>query len=230
DLQPERLLLTLDDFAFTFGDVTWHLAENDPAVLYADALVVPQIRLEGTPDGDPLSQRLVLEGTLSNAPTDTFHVNVGNIALRQLTSLYPLQYPLDGRMNAELSLTNLQRPAIAGTVTVDTLSLNHHDLGQLTIASRFLPGAPDVALRAVLQPSAVESSGLKRQENHLVLAGTLRLPSRATDDGGNLDLSLQIGRADPFFLELIFPTVLADVRGTVTGDATIQGSLYDPVF
>ncbi len=230
DFLDHKKTLTLNEFAFTFGDAQWQILSQTAADLYSDALVVPQIALASDATENLPAQSLNIQGTFSNVRTDTLHLSLSDVALRQLSSVLPFRYSVDGRLNADVAFTNFAAPALAGSVTVDTLSLDQYSLGQLSLTSSFIPGAPDVALSASLQPAPTPSTDKQAKENRLTLEGTLRLPSASASDAGDLNLSLGIERADPFFFELIYPSVLAEATGAISGDVTISGPSNDPVL
>jgi hypothetical protein len=62
--------------------------------------------------------------------------------------------------------------------------------------------------------------------------GRVRLPGLAADSAATdqLDLTVNVDRADLFFFEYIFEETLTDVRGYTTGTIQIGGRFRDPIF
>lgn len=235
DLFADRSRVTLQDLHFAIGDYVWHHPEDEAIDLFADAVVIPGLLFESAPADSAAAQRVRLYGALSSAARDTFFVEVEEIGLPQLSHFFSLKPSLGGRLNGRLALTGSVQREVTGALRVDSLVLDDRLVGHLDASSRYLPGTPDVALDVALHPIAVDdtmraapSSGLRKTENALRLAGTFRLP-RGGDDPGVLDLSLNVQRADAFFFEYIISEV-DRVEGAFAGQGTLRGTFAYPLF
>ena len=73
---------------------------------------------------------------------------------------------------------------------------------------------------------------LEFEPNHLDVAGTFQLPRRTgpAEQPGALDLQLNVGRLDTFFLEYIFDKLIASAEGYLHGSSSIMGTFNRPVF
>ncbi len=236
DLLPDRTRLTLLDVYLALGDYVWTNPEDQPLDLFAGATVVPGLLLESQAADGGAPQRVRLRGVLSKAPQDTFFVEVENIGLRQLSAFLGMRRSVGGRMDGRLALRHAARLELTGAVAVEALALDDNVLGHVEATSRYVPGSPDVALDLRLAPMDPTQAppGETWKENRLHVSGAFRLPRDATpqavEDPGTLDLTLDVGRADAFFFEYLFPRLVADVSGGLAGTGAIRGTFKKPRF
>ncbi len=245
-LRPDRVRLTVEDAYLAAGDYVWTNLDAHPVDLYAGAVHLPGLRLVS--EGGEQLQELRLHGTFSAAPTDTVFVEARALRLRSLSDLLGLERPVGGRLDGRVALTGgLQHPELTGRVTARRLSFDGRLLGRLEASSRYVPGAPEVALSASLHPALRPADGADGADgdssaaagnNRLRLRGTFRLPglrdapSSSENPGaaGALDLTYRIDRADLFFLEYLFEDTIGQAGGHLAGRGTLRGTFYDPVF
>jgi translocation and assembly module TamB len=245
DLLPDRNRLTLFNVRVSTGSYEWTNTEDYPIDLYSDAVVIPGLTLESRALGSELVQKIHFHGTLSALPGHTLYADVDNVSLRQLTGLLRMKEPLGGLARGQLALSgSINQPELTGSLEVPVLAYANDIVGRLELNSRFVPGSPDVALDVTLEPvpSADEAARLlvnseaingnaRALNNALHLGGTFRLPEFRGEsaDPGSLDLTLDVSRADLFFLEHIFPDILDGVTGYVQGNGTVKGTFRRPL-
>ncbi len=245
EVLPDRTRLVVRDVHLEAGSYVWETPEAQPVDLFADAVRIPGLQLVGRSGGkaEP-PQRLRIAGTLSSAPGDTLRAEVDGLLLRPASDFFNLKRPLGGRLNGRLLLTGgLRQPELTGGLAVSRLAFDDRLLGNLSVESRYVPGASEVALDARLRPSPPDTSAriaeipLRSEESRLRLRGTFRLPTlgdlaagRPPADPGALDLSLDARRADLFFFEYIFQDQIENVEGYLTGEGTVQGTFRLPLF
>ncbi|HET6568100.1 MAG TPA: translocation/assembly module TamB domain-containing protein [Rhodothermales bacterium] len=246
DLLPDRNRLTLFNLRLAVGGYEWRNTEDYPIDLYANAVAIPGLTLESRTSDAGRPQRIHVEGTLSRDPGRALTAEVENISLHKLSTALHLEHPLSGLLNGQLALTGgLARPALAGRIEVPVFVFDGRVLGQLNVTSRYIPGKPDVALDALVQPvdslvpaiamQPEELSGgnkLVSKENAVHVSGTVRLPQfekASMTDPGSLDLDVELSRLDLFFFEDLFPDLLANVNGYATGKGGITGTFTKPV-
>lgn len=239
DLLSDRNRLTVRDAFLGMNNNFWTSGRNQVIDLFEDAVVVRDLTLVSNVIGETGSQVLRAHGVISETPGDTLFVEADRIRLRGLSDFVSTRYPLGGRLDARIALAGgLFAPELTGRVHVDALSLGDRFLGELEVESHYVTGTPDIALEAVLRPLpetvTATMPDLSPEENHLRIGGTFRLPrfDRESDRiyGSELDLTLSAERADLFFFEFIFPTILTDVTGYATGEGTIRGEFTNPIF
>ena len=236
DVLPDRNRLSLEHLQFMIRNQVWENTAESIVDLYGDAVVVNGIRIARRLDEESSIQHVLVEGTLSRAPADTLFLELRDLSVAQISEMAGIRRPIGGTLNGRVAFTGMNRkPEITGELDVAPLSFDNRILGRLSIASRYIPGSPDIGLHARLQPLTETERGgilpgLKIQNSRLAVEGTFRLPGYGTEDGGALDLEVNIGRAEAFFFEYIFREVIADVQGYLTGSGSIRGDFSRPLF
>ncbi len=244
DLLPSSNRLTLVDFRLKTGDYVWTNPAPYPIDLFSDAVLIPDLALVSSGQDSSDIQRIHIHGAFSQAPEDTLFADVDNISLLQLSTSAGLNPRLGGLLHAELSLTGGARhPELTGYVDVPVLAYDNRLLGRFSASSRYVPGSPDVALEVSLD-SLPAGSELRfvpdsaipalAEENKLAIDGVFRLPRLNTNtqtmEPGELDLNLRAVRADAFFFEYLFPTIVDRVSGYLSGTGSIRGTFGEPLF
>lgn len=237
NLLPDRNRLTLEDFSLALGDYVWKNPADEPVDLYADAIVIPRLRFESASSTSRWHQQIQLSGRISSAPTDTIQVHFSDIGLRQLSGFFNLKRPLSGRMNGRLAFTGAEQPELTGALSVDAFAFDNRVLGSLRLSSRYLPGTPNIGLDLRLAPlenvpadyPTLPDRSWIVEHNSLRLVGQFRLPA-GQNDAGSLDLKLDAERADAFFFEYLFPTVVSNVEGGIGIDGRVGGTFRKPHF
>ncbi|WP_456428426.1 translocation/assembly module TamB domain-containing protein [Rhodocaloribacter sp.] len=242
DLLPDRNRLTLDTLFVAAGDYTWTNPQPDTVYVFSDAVATPRLRIESRGPTPETTQRIEVHGALSEVPADTVFIEAETFALRQLTDFVALNPRFGGLFNGRIALSGgLRRPRLTGNLTVDAFTLDEHILGDLHVASRFVPGRPDVELELELAPTRFPDTTFvfgtaipaTVTENRLHLGGLFRLPRFSPEgdvrDPGAWNLHLDVARADLFFFEKIIGA-LDDVEGFVAGSGSIGGAFAHPVF
>ena len=236
DLLPDRHRLTVQDVDLTVGGYAWKHPQHEVIDLFTDAVVFPGVLLESQPADSGATQRIRVRGALSSAPQDTLFVDLEAIGLEQLSDFLAGKRSFGGRLNGQLALTGEDQRELTGSLAIDALALDDRLMGHLEVSSRYIPGAPDVAFDLAILPIDPDdpllptmSPAFRITENHLSLAGTLRLPQPGNDDPGALDLKLDVQRADAFFFEYIIKEI-TNIEGAFAGTGAIRGSFDYPLF
>jgi len=248
DLLPDRNELTLYDVYLKTEGYAWSSSQPSTIDAYADALVVPSLRLTGRHPADDRTQELRVRGRFSSSPQDTVVVDLRNVLLDPFSELANLRRPIGGTASGSIALAGgWAAPRATSDLVVDWLSFDRRLLGQLDLGTRYTLGSPDVLLDASLQsmplgadslaPAYLPNRPRRAEANRISLSGRMRLPgaeppvmapARPLDDP--LDLDLTVDRADLFFFEYIFRDLVENVSGHVTGRAQIRGSWRRPLF
>ncbi len=224
DLLDRFNRLTLQEFYWQVRDYRWQLTQPARIDLYADAAVLHSLLLRNRPAADTIAGEIELEGMLSAQVTDTTYVTLRSIALEELTRALGRARRLSGQLEGRLSLVSaFGTPQLAGFLHVNRLRYDRHSLGTLRLVSHYVPGSPQIALDARLDPDTTIGAA-----NRLHLFGTVLLPS--SDDAGQLDLRLETTHADAFFFTYIFPDLIANVQGYFAGRGRITGTFRRPIF
>lgn len=232
-------LLRFSDFRMDTGDGAWLLDDTASFGLFGDATTLDRLRIAFQRNDLPTGQSVVAGGTFSASESDSLTVAFSELELRPLSEFMQWKRTLGGLFNADLVVRGgYRQPRITGSVSVDTLSMDHYILGNATLTSNYVASRPEVAVdlrldpiapndRAVLFGTQMPASVL---QNQLQVAGDVRFPGRGSEEDGRLNLEATIDQADVFWLEYIFPEVLGSVSGYLSGDGRITGSFAYPVF
>jgi hypothetical protein len=245
-IQDNRAQLTIRNLSVGTGPHTWTSTSGGAVSIYADAITFDSINVDAQRPLADGTQRIGLHGTLSAAETDTLYAEMSDVLLHPIAQLAGLSRPLGGRLNGEVALAGgWSQPQAEGAFEVHRLSLDRRILGTLQVQSRFAPNAPDLLLNASLAPPAPSLDSLSGpdlvprgartlEENRLQLRGRVRLPgvngATASPETDQLDLNVNVDRADLFFFKYIFDENLAKARGYTAGTIHIGGRFRRPIF
>ena len=244
DLRDTRNRFQIDELTVGTAEGTWRLQQPGTMYVYGNALRFDSLNVENPQGGTARPQRIQVHGTFSSQPTDTLSVNTQRVSLYSLSQLAGLGNPIGGRLDGALAVTGgWSQPQVQSNFQVHQLSFDRRVLGTLHLRTEFAPDRPDLAVQAQLEPAAeseldpaaLPPGGARAIEpSRLTLAGRVRLPglTEPPDDSprDQLDVSVEVERADLFFFEYIFDEQIAQVRGSTAGSIHVGGSFRNPVF
>jgi hypothetical protein len=246
DLRHSRNQFRIQELTVGTAEGTWRLDAPSTLSVYSDALRFDSLRVQNPAPSTPGPQQIRINGTFSDRPADTLLVNTERVSLYSLSQLVGVGPAVGGQLDGALALTGgWSRPQVRSNFQVHQLSFDRRVLGTLDFQSAFSPGRPDLAVEAELSPAppsadSLPSTGLPPggarsvEPSRLSLSGRIRLPGLTdptdTFSTDELDLNVQVDRADLFFFEYIFDANVARVRGATAGSIHVGGSFRDPVF
>ena len=244
-LRSGQVDLTIRDLYVGAGQHAWLSTSTSSVSLHANAVVFDSVALESQRPLTASTQRIRLQGTLSPAASDTLYAKMSDVLLYPIMQLTGLSRPLGGRLTGNVAIAGgLSQPQVRGAFDVHRLSFDRRVLGTLQVQSRLAPNSSDLLLDAALAPTAPSLDSLAGpslvprgpqtlEENRLQLNGRVRLPgwsaSRPPDDD-QLDVNVNVDRADLFFFKYIFDENLAKARGYTAGTIHIGGRFRRPIF
>ena len=235
----DRNQLRWSDLEIDTGDGSWLLEKPATIGLYGDALTLDDLRIYYLRDGEQTGQSVSAAGIFSGSAADSLQVGFEDLELLPLSNFLEWRRSLGGLVNANLILAGgYEQPRISGALSVDTLSLDYHILGNARLQSSYVASRPDLAVDLQLDPISPDpravlfgtASPASVRQNQLSVGGTLRLPGSRTDRDGSLDLEAVVDQADVFWLTYLFPEVVGSVGGYLSGEGRITGSFAYPVF
>ena len=245
EIQEDRNRLRFEELFLSIGNSSWTTYEPAEIDIIENTILIPGLELQSRSLEANILQSVHLSGVLSQNPSDTVSLDINNIAIRPVSQFLGMGKPLGGLINGQLAFTTTEnQPEMTGSIQVDRFSLDNRVLGDISIASRYIPREPNVGLNIALTPIAsfnqeqlLPDAAIPAiyENNELSINGTFRLPKLNQSrtgflDAGALDLDLNLYRADLFFFEYIFPNFLGRADGYLTGGGKIVGNFDFPVF
>lgn len=231
--------LRITDVLVDTGNGAWSIEQPATFGLYGNATTLDGLDIVFRRDGRATGQSAFAGGVLSSSPSDSLLVAFSDLELRPLSEFMEWRRTLGGLLNAEMVIQGgYRQPRVAGQVLVDTLSLDHNILGNVSISSDYVAARPEVAVQLNLDPIAPDNRAVlhgtrlpaRIVQNELEIAGDVRLPGRSGEQDGMLNLDAQIDQADVFWLKYLFTEALGDVSGFLSGEGRITGTFAYPVF
>lgn len=246
DLRQSRNQFRIQELTVGTAEGTWRQESPGTLSVYSDAIHVDSLRVQNPSTSLPGPQQIRIDGTFSARPADTLLVRTQQVSLYSLSQLDGVRPSVGGKLNGALAFTGgWSQPQVRSNFQVRQLSYDRRVLGTLAFQSELSPDRPDLAVTAELSPApsspdSLSSVGLPPggvrtiEPSRLSLSGRIRLPGLTsppdTSDTDELDLDVQVERADLFFFEYIFDDNIAQVRGATAGSLHVGGSFRDPVF
>ncbi|MFP4228652.1 MAG: translocation/assembly module TamB domain-containing protein [Salinivenus sp.] len=246
DLQQSRNRFEIKDFTVGTEEGTWRLQRPGTLSVYSDALQLDSLRIQNDDAAVPTRQRIDIQGTFSSRAADTLHVNANRVSLFSFSELFDVRPAVGGQVNGDMDITGgWNQPQVQSDLRVHQLSLDRRILGTLHFQSEFTSGRPDLGVDATLSPATLPADSLSSpgappggiraiEPSQLSLSGRVRLPGPFDSDRRSgqdqLDVDVDVARADLFFFEYIFDEKVSQVRGFAAGSIHVGGSFRDPVF
>lgn len=161
------------------------------------------------------NQEICFFGDIKGADYKDLHLNLTNVDLNQITPTDP-NFVFNGNLDANISYK--QKNAvyeIPASVQIDNLNINKIDLGNLNF---------DIIGDENLKKFSVNSTLKNKNEETLVLNGKIEI----IDDNTFLNVDLNLNRFNLGILGPIGGTVISNIRGFASGNASINGNLKKP--
>lgn len=231
------------------GQHAWVTNAPGSVSLYSDAMVVDSLEMVSSRPLAETTQQIELQGAISEVASDTLYAEMTDVLLYPLAQLASLPQSLGGRLNGQVAMTGgWTQPQVRSSFDVHRLSFDRRVLGNLRGRTRLSPNTPDLQLTARLQPGPSSRDRLEGpplvpkgpetiEENELQVDGRIRLPGFTNERNGpaasqpdQLDLTVDVQRADLFFFKYIFDEQLARARGYTAGTIDVGGHFRHPIF
>lgn len=238
DLHDTYNRIRLEELHLHAGPSEWFLKTPATIDFFADATRVEGLEVALRDTEGLTEQSFAAAGTFSAYPEDVVRLTARELLVTDLSDYLDIGKRIGGRLNVSVDLAGgYTQPRASGQVRLDNASLEHHIVGNVIIESDFESDSPDLdfSLRIVpIESDSVYISGRNELgdvvENDLSLSGLVRLPGRADQGEGRLDLDADLEHVNLFFLEYIFNRAVANVDGFLVGDGRITGSIFQPVI
>ncbi|MFH2094524.1 MAG: translocation/assembly module TamB domain-containing protein [Bacteroidota bacterium] len=201
DITFNPSMIVIDNQPWYINDCSFRI---DSSMIYVDRLTFNNEQ-----------QYFFANGIISENPADTLRVIFNDIKLSNLNNLIrKYGVSLDGIFSGEAKLNNLYANATAITnLYVDSLSVNDHPLGRMTLVSAWDNMDKKISIDASTQRGSLKT---------LVLNGGYYVNEDRMDMKLSLD-KLRMNILDPFL-----EGTISKVRGIASGEAFITGKPDDP--
>jgi hypothetical protein len=213
--KDNKSVVGLKKSEINFKNYLWYLNENDTRdnkVVFNKKLTDFAIDKISMSHND---QRMELSGILRGKDYKDIHLTFDDVQLEKVTpSLDSLRF--GGRINGEVSLKqNKSEFEPASSLTIDSLSLNKYQLGNLDL---------NVTGDEQLRKFNVNTTLARDGDETFFTTGTVEIVNKQT----TLDLDAGFTNFDISPLAVFLKSVFPEIRGLASGRARIVGNVKDP--
>lgn len=193
-----------------------------------------------------LQERFIIDGTFSENPEDSVSYLMSGLQLERISGLIDGKVNFSGMLDGTFSTRSLRSdPSFSGDLSVQELRLNNNLAGDLQFTSRFDPDARQFDTRLQLSTDQEEyEEYLDRPDTggqDIIIEGIVRTLGsiEAAEEEGTppplVDLDIEVGNVDLWFLPLILENIFTDAGGQGSGNGHFEvladGSIrYDSEF
>ncbi|WP_330443602.1 translocation/assembly module TamB domain-containing protein [Flavobacterium sp. C4GT6] len=213
--EENKSVVGLKKSEVNFKEYMWYLNEDDTR---DNKLVFNKKLTDFTIDKIALShknQKVELAGVLKDSTYKDLRLSFKDVDLHKVTpSIDSLDF--GGKLNGQVSFKqNKKIYEPSAKINIDTLSLNKHKLGDLSL---------DVVGNESLRQFKVNTSIVKDYKETFFTVGTLDVVEGQTQ----MDLDATFSDFDLEPLEIFLKSIFPDIRGQASGRATIAGPAKEP--
>ncbi|HLW50607.1 MAG TPA: translocation/assembly module TamB domain-containing protein [Sphingobacteriaceae bacterium] len=159
-------------------------------------------------------QRIEVDGYISNQTEDKLNLTFDSFDLSSIAPFLPkFNFTINGRLQGMAGISSiLQKPYATADLHFDQLSLDQTMIGNLVANADFDQDRNRINIALSLD---------KDRQQRLFVGGVYHL----NQDENNLDLLARFDQTDLDVLQVILKDLITDVKGSLTGQATITGTL-----
>lgn len=205
--------IDMGNTSVTVNDKKWGISPSSTAVMSDYNVTFSKFDLHSS-DGE----RIIVNGNLPLMSKDTLSVNISNLDISDfniITQDRDLRF--DGDIDGDIVVSGLYDiPSLTTDMTVDSLSVNEHLIGNVVFSSMLNIADTSVVLNADVERNAVKSLSLKGS----YYAGRMN----------DLDFALDFDKFDVSFVNPFTRGVVSRMNGDLSGRLTLGGSLEKPVL
>lgn len=229
------------------GQHSWAALDGGTVTAFARGLRIDSLNLESSRPLATSTQQIHLDGVLSSSASDSLRVEMTDVLLYPMAQLASSPHPVGGRVDGDISVSGgWSEPQVRSDFSVHRFSVDRRVLGTIDVQTRLAQQTSDLLVNARLSPSASSVDRLPEpnlvpngpeslEENRLQISGRIGLsednPRRRADSSADqLDLNVNVDRADLFFFKYIFEDHLGEVQGYTAGTVHVGGRLRRPLF
>ncbi len=199
DMLPSRLY---------FGRGTWNNPRTAHFTIDSTTVVIDSLILDNG------VQHIVIDGTISRDPQKALAFELADIDLLNLAPL--LEGPvIRGTIGGEGKLFDLYKaPYVVSYITVDSVQVNDDPVGDIRFAATWLEGQGALDLNGTITRGPIKA---------LDFTGRLGIK-----DGNELAMLLLMDRFDMALVNPYLPGGISGIKGFVTGNIALTGTLAAP--
>ena len=229
-LSDSTITLTVEEFFLGNNRYGWQ-DEGRPRLVYrADhALVVDSVRLSN------IGQRILLNGTYSNNPTDSVTYELDGIELERISELIDGRITFQGKLDGSFFTRTLaSQPVVAGDFLVDELRMDERLVGDILFSSAFNPQKErfdtDISIitDSLKYPEYMADNNGVGQK--IFINGYFYPPDPTAEQDTVFYFDLDLEEIDMWILPFIVKNVFKSVEGVADGKGYITGNLEEIDF
>ena len=197
---------------FNIGDKTFTINEGNAILLDSAGIHIDNLIINGA------RERIAVNGNLSRNPYEILRLELENFDMNLVNYFVASQKTrFKGGLHGGVIISEaLSKPKFAANLFIDSLEFNEKKLGNLNFSSDWVYGNESVTIKSVLRRGELST---------LDLSGVY-----SANSDHNLDINIQL---EGFNLKPFNPFlqgIAYNLRGELSGDLKISGSLDKPVI
>ncbi|MCI5057649.1 MAG: translocation/assembly module TamB domain-containing protein, partial [Flavobacteriales bacterium] len=194
---------------FTVSDTVWHILANNQIEYFRDTIIVNSLVARHK------SQIIGFDGIITSNPNDKLDVVLENFELENLNPfLSEFGLSLSGILDGNLRLFQpTKNIVIDSDVDIEKLAVNEYDIGKGSILTNWSTANSNLT---------IDANFLGSHQNSIDLKGSYQ-PQK-----DNIDVALKLNRFELATVEDFLTGVLSHLKGKLTGDLKVEGSIKSP--
>lgn len=197
---------------FYINQYRWEIPKDNEIVFAKNFLALKNVRLQS-------GVQKVLINTNGNERPNEAIVNIENLDIAPIVSIFSTDMNLDGRVNGKLEVSPLLKDQMIDfDIAADGLRMGTDTLGEANLV-----GSYDVAQSLV---TLKDESGLKYKDSRAMLTGTYSLDPKSNE---NINAKISLDHANTNWAQPFLIGYVHNLSGSISGDINIKGNASNPI-
>ena len=205
-----RMNMHIAETELFFKDTSWHILPAqmiiDQQFLRIDSLLV-----------EHANEKLLVNGTLSDLPLDTLHVQFEDLNLHHIRSFKPGgRFDLGGIVNGDARIFDLHEKGLfLSDLAVNDFTVNGELLGEPGITSQRPSGSNKILMEVITSRGDIS---------------TVNMTGSFDTDTDLIDFDIELEKLRMNVFNAVLEPTFRDIRGIATGLVHVSGHRSDPQF